>query len=342
MNRDQANAARFDPSSEAGHYESWFIRANSAGGEAFWIRYTLFHPAGGGKTLGERWAIVFRPEHPEESKRIVAVKDDVAMSQCGFSAANLNARIAESTLSDAGAEGECSRGGHKMSWNLAMKGGDEPLLLLQPGLYKGGFPKAKALVPRPHVVFDGEILIDGEALRVDAWRGSQNHNWGSRHTDRYAWGQVVSFEERDDAFLEVSTAQIDLGPFRSPWFTPLTLRLGGETYNVGSLVGAARNHGDYGAGRDGTPGTPEHPHWSFGAVRRGFSIQGRIEAPASAFVALPYSNPPGGEKICLNTKCARCVLEVRIEGKHQPLTSSAAAFEMLCDVRPSTIPHAFE
>jgi hypothetical protein len=42
----------------------------------------------------------------------------------------------------------------------------------------GGFPKAKALVGTPSAVFEG----------------------GSRHTDRYAWGQVAGFDEDAEAF----------------------------------------------------------------------------------------------------------------------------------------------
>lgn len=337
MDRDQANAARFDALNRKGHYESWFIRGNSPDGEhAFWIRYTIFQPAGAPEqAVGQRWAIVFRPEG------IVAVQDEVAIAECSFSPTGLSVRVGDSTLNDDGALGQCVRGERSIRWQLAMEGGDAPLLLLSEGLYAGSFPKAKALVPRPGVRFNGALVVDGERISIDGWRGSQNHNWGLRHTDRYAWGQVASFAERDDAFLELSTAQLDIGPFRSPWFTPLTLRIGERAYEFGSLWDAARNHGDYGAGRDGAPVNVDHPRWRFRAKRDGVVIRGSIHAPASAFVALPYGNPPGGEKICLNTKYARCEIAVIESGKTQTLTSDAAAFEILSDVRPDSIPVAF-
>lgn len=337
MDRDQANAARFDAESQKGHYESWFIRANSPSGErAFWIRYTIFQPTGAPtEAVGQRWAIVFGPEG------IVAVQDEVPVAECDFSSNGLRARIGSSTLNDDGALGECVRGEHSIRWQLAMDGGDKPLLLLSEGLYAGSFPKAKALVPRPHVRFNGALVVDGERLSIDGWRGSQNHNWGVRHTDRYAWGQVASFAEREDAFLEVSTAQIDIGPLRSPWLTPLSLRLGARTYEFGSLWSAARNHGDYGAARNGAPASASHPRWSFAARRGSVSIRGSIHAPADAFVAVPYGNPPGGEKICLNTKCARCELTLVDGSERYSLSSHSAAFEILSDIRPATIPLAF-
>ena len=45
--REAWNGARFEPADAGGHYESWFQRANHpTRREAFWIRYTVFSPAG--------------------------------------------------------------------------------------------------------------------------------------------------------------------------------------------------------------------------------------------------------------------------------------------------------
>ena len=68
--------------------------------------------------------------------------------------------------------------------------------------------------------------------------------------------------------------------------------------------------------------------------------RGRIEAPASAFVGLRYANPPGGEKICLNSKLARC--EIELEEAGRPLrrlrSQHRAAFEILTDQAPPEVP----
>jgi hypothetical protein len=48
------------------------------------------------------------------------------------------------------------------------------------------------------------------------WVGSQNHNWGSKHTDRYSWGQVAGFDAHPESFLEVATARLKLGPLWTP------------------------------------------------------------------------------------------------------------------------------
>ena len=126
------------------------------------------------------------------------------------------------------AVGQCDASGRRIGWALRFAGGQPPLLLLPEALYEGGFPKAKSLVPRPLARFDGELHVDGVHLPVQGWPGSQNHNWGSRHTDRYAWGQGAGFDGDEDAFLECSTARVRVGPIWTPWLTLSVLRIQGS------------------------------------------------------------------------------------------------------------------
>jgi hypothetical protein len=57
-------------------------------------------------------------------------------------------------------------------------------------------------------------------------------------------------------------------------------------------------------------------------------------------VALAYDDPPGGQKICLNTKLARCELHVRVPGEPERRlrTANRAAFEILGDAPHPAIP----
>ena len=53
--KEHWNRCRFVPSSERGHYESFFQRANHDERPlAFWIRYTIFVPSGGGEPVALR------------------------------------------------------------------------------------------------------------------------------------------------------------------------------------------------------------------------------------------------------------------------------------------------
>jgi hypothetical protein len=74
----------------------------------------------------------------------------------------------------------------------------------------------------------GRIVINGDSTYVDGWRGSQSHNWGLKHTDQNAWGQVAGLDSEPNAFLERSPARLKIGPLWTPSLTNLVLRLPGR------------------------------------------------------------------------------------------------------------------
>jgi hypothetical protein len=319
--RDHWNGVRYEPGMTAGHYESWFQRANDASGRrAFWIRYTIFAPRERSEdAIGELWAIVF----DRVGSRIVAVKQVHPISACAFARDKLDVAIGAARLDDGALRGAATSRGHTIEWNLRYAGGQPPLLFLPERLYEAPVPKAKLLVGRPLARFAGTLTIDGQPLAVDDWVGSQNHNWGSRHTDRYAWGQVAGFDEAPDAFLECSTARIKIGPVLSPQMSPVVLRLGDETLAWNSLSRAVRARARY-APYD----------WRIETTGTAGELAISISAAPADFVALRYDNPPGGVKICLNSKIARCDVTLRRGATTTVLHSSRAAFEILDDAAP--------
>jgi hypothetical protein len=328
--RDDLNRCRYD-GSDRGHYESWFQRANHPSRPlAFWIRYTIFSPAGRpGDAVGELWAIAFDGER----SRIVAVKQKVPLAQCELSRERLAARIAGAVLDHAGLEGEAHHAGHEIRWALRYEGDAPPLLLLPPKLYDASLPKAKALVGTPLCRYHGRLEVDGEPLPIDGWVGSQNHNWGTRHTDHYAWGQVAGFDDAPESFLEIATARLRLGPVWTPFMTPLVLRHRGEEIALSSLGQAVRADASF-----------RYFEWKFRSETARVAVEGVISAHPDDFVGLRYGNPPGGEKHCLNTKIAACRLTLRrktlgrvvaVETLH---TERRAAFEILTDDRSHGVP----
>jgi hypothetical protein len=318
--RDHWNAARYEPGMTTGHYESWFQRANDPSGRrAFWIRYTIFAPRDRpADAVGELWAIAFA-----RGERIVAVKQVHPVADCRFARDRLDVAIGDARLDDGALRGTAAAGGHTIGWDLRYAGGQPPLLLLPERLYAAALPRAKALVGQPLARFTGTLTVDGTALAIDDWVGSQNHNWGAKHTDRYAWGQVAGFDEAPDAFLECSTARLKLGPLWLPPMSPVLLRLGGETLAWNGLLRALRARGHY-APYD----------WQIETSGPAGELALHITADPADFVALRYGNPPGGSKICLNSKLARCELTLRRGGKRTVLHSSRAAFEILDDTAP--------
>ena len=328
-----ANHARFRPGERAGHYESWFQRANHPTRPlAFWIRYTIFSPADRpGDAVGELWAIVFDGETGQH----VAVKREVPIANTSFGRDTFHVRIGDRDAAELGGEratgalrGAVTGADHRIAWDLRYRGDEPPLLLFPLTFYEAPLPKAKALVGVPGAVYEGTIDVDGRTLDVGGWVGSQNHNWGSKHTDRYAWGQVSGFDDHPRSFLELGTAQLKLGPIWTPNLTPLVLRHQGREHALngpGQIVRARAS--------------VEYFDWRFASETRAVRIEGRIFADREDFVGLSYNNPPGGAKHCLNSKIATCDLTVTYKsgtraGQVDRLRSTRrAAFEILTDDR---------
>jgi hypothetical protein len=327
--RDACNRFRLSSGEQRGHYESYFQRANHGTRPlAFWIRYTALVPrAHPEQAVGELWAIYFDGER----NRTVAVKERHPFSACEFSDRRLAARIAGASLDGSALSGRAESAGHRIGWQLEYACAQPPLLLLPARLYEGGFPKAKSLVGAPGARYRGALEIDGESISIDGWQGSQNHNWGERHTDRYAWGQVAGFEGDDDVFLECASARMRIGPLWTPWITPLVLRLEGREHSLNALTTALRARARV-----------HELDWRFESAGGGARIQGHIHAPRSSFVGLTYDDPTGRQKICLNTKIASCDLQVELPGepRRHLRTQARAAFELLTDGETHGVPVA--
>jgi len=313
--------ARFRLGDARGHYESWFLRGNHPTRPlAFWIRYTVTSPASHPQDAeAEMFAIFFDGERG----RHVVARQHHPLTDALFPTSGLGVRIAGSRLERDRAHGSVQAAGPSavaITWELAFEGGGAPLLLLPERLYAGGFPKAKSLVIRPNVRFKGHLHVGPEKVETDGWQGSLNHNWGTRHTDRYAWGQVAGFPDAPETTLEIATARLRVGPWLTPPMTPIVLRHERREYRLNALhtlFGRASLHG---------------LEWSFKGKGQGISLHGTMRAAPLDVVTLFYANPPGGAKICINTKIATCDLElVTPTGSSRLRSPHGAAFELLVD-----------
>jgi hypothetical protein len=315
------NHARWRTGLPGGHYESFWLRANHPSQPlAFWIRYTLFSPKDRpGQAIGELWCIW----SDGETRHLTAVKREVPIAECRFAPDRLEAAVADARLEQGTLSGWAETDGNRIEWDLHYGGSEAPLFHLPQQLYDKPLPKAKSLVGLPLALFNGQLRVNGEIMRIENWVGSQNHNWGSKHTDHYAYGQVAGFDNAPQSFLEIATARIRLGPFWSPWMTPLVLRHDGREFALNALGRALRNKGAF-----------NYFDWHFVAEDAGARIAGRIHAPREFFVGLRYYNPPGGNKCCLNSKIAACELAIadKRSGRSETLrTAHRAAFEILSD-----------
>ena len=313
-----------------GHYESYFLRANHPSkAEAFWIRYTIFSPKNAMKdAVGELWAIYFNGETEE----VVAVKEEIPMSNCQFSPNGINVRVGEATLAPGQLTGAINNTNNNLSWELGYKqdgNANDTLLFLPKKLYQMKLPKAKAIVGQPNALFNGTLTVNNRTINLENWRGSENHNWGSQHTDEYAWGQVAGFDDNADAFLECITARIKIGPFWSPELTIAVFRMNGKEYRFNTIKTALKAQASYG-----------FFDWSFKTTNGLETLEAHIQAPRKHFIGLTYNNPPGGTHTCLNTKIASCSISLTEKnGKaHKLTTKNRAAFELLTDLSNHGVP----
>jgi len=320
VDRAASNRCRYVPDDPGGHYESYFLRANHPHRPiGFWIRYTVLSPKGRPHdAVGELWAIYFDGERA----RIAVAKEVVPIGACAFSRSGLGVRVGEAELHEDRLAGRARSRAQVLQWDLRYAGSQPPLLLLPAAFYERGFPKAKALVATPNAVFQGVLTVNGETIAVKRWVGSQNHNWGRRHTDSYAWGQVCGFDGAPDTVLECATARLRLGPFWSPALTMLVLRTADGEFRLNGLVQALRARGEF-----------DYCSWRLESATSKLRVSALINAPRAAFVGLLYDNPPGGRKICLNTKLAACELTLEQSGrpKRTLTTKHRAAFEILTE-----------
>ncbi len=294
------------------YYESRFIRANDATSRrAVWLRETLLMPDGV-QPSADVWVMVFDPAGN------CARKSQYPLDAAEFGYDDWTARIAATSLDDSSAVGSMP----DARWDLTISpDGQDPVRVLSDRSYRARFPTAKTQVRHPHARFDGRLQVAGRDVDVDGWVGSVNHNWGTRHTPAYAYGQVCGFDGAPDSTLEIVTARAALGPVLLPGVTLFVFRHAGTEFAVRTVLGSMQTHGRY------TPFS-----WTFGARLGEHMIEGEISAVPADVIGLTYTDTDGGAKHCYNSSLARC--RMQIAGKafdRAELVSDAAMFEILTD-----------
>jgi hypothetical protein len=316
------NAARYRPGHRGGHYESFYLRANHPRLPlGWWIRYTVHSPAGRpADAVGELWCVLFDGDRP------VAARHAWPVGEFSFAREGFAVQVGGAQLGPGRLAGEIPPGpGPAVAWDLCWTGTGRPLHLLPARAYRARFPPAKSLVPEPLARFSGQVRVGDRVVPVDGWTGSQNHNWGTRHTDRYAFGQVAGFDDAPDSVLEVVTAAARVGRLRTPMATLLVLRHEGTRYALNSTWRSLR------ASARVAPF-----EWRFATGDARVRVSGRFTAPPESFVGLAYADPPGGTKYCLNSGIAGCELTVeeRASGARRTLRSAHGAMLETLDDDP--------
>lgn len=302
------------------YYESRFIRANHPTlARAVWLRWTLLYPRPGAP-VADVWVMVFDPDGAGNR----ALKRPHPITAADYRTEPWSASIGDTTIDDHAARGTIE-GAH---WDLAISPGQQPAVkLLTERSYRAKFPTAKTQVRHPLAHFDGTVAL-GEPVTLENWTGSVNHNWGSRHTPAYAFGQVCGFDEHPGSSLEIVTAHAALGPLKLPAATLFVLRHEGREIAVRSVLDARHTHGDYQPFR-----------WTFGGRVDGVQMRGEITARARDVIGLTYTDTDSSTKYCYNSALADCRVTLSGKGFDVELRASRRAmFEILTNERADAVP----
>jgi hypothetical protein len=311
---------------EAPYYESRYIRANHPElPQALWLRETLLLPTAR-DPVADVWVMMFDPDGAGNR----ALKEPYSIDAAAYEYDNWTARIGATSIDDRSAQGVVTGGNRSARWDLRITPGSEDMVkLLSDRAYKARIPTAKTTVRHPLAQFDGQVELDDARLVLDGWTGSVNHNWGTRHTPAYAFGQVCGFDNAPDSSLEIVTARAAIGPVLTPAATLFVFRHAGQEFAVRSIFGSLQTHGKY-----------KPFSWAFGARVRDQTIEGEIVAEPADVIGLTYTDTDGGSKYCYNSAIATCRMQVagKVFERRELVATRRAMFEILTDKQHEQVP----
>jgi hypothetical protein len=333
------NRVFFDPNGHEDHVESFFFKANDPHApRALWVRLTLYGSAQA--RFAETWAIYFDADLGVHH----AAKERFSIKDLFIDPKRQRLRIGDCLADEAYTEGHVARGEHvSLSWRLALTDEHGPYRHFPSDiLYSRRFDSMKLVSPHPCASARGELELkvgaEQQTISLDGWRAMQGHNWGPRHTERYAWCHCNAFTPQPGeaeiyhgkAARATAGSGHGVGTFFEAFQAETTVAKVKGVVRLGRFVLAGRTYRfDYwynlmrGSGRI----TPTSWHFAFdGPAGR---LHGNVVSEAARTVGLVYDNPTGPPSQCLNSKLAR--LELVLEPKNSPalrFVSDRAALEV--------------
>ena len=294
---------------QAGHYESFYLKAcHPEGGRGVWIRYTV-HKRPGEEPKGSIWFTLFGPDGPQAVK---VTTEDVTAPPERYIA------IGPSWFGPETVQGSAAADSLEASWNLEYESPEEPLRHLPRGwMYRARVPRTKLLSPHPGALFSGRVTVGGEQVSVERWPGMVGHNWGAEHAERWIW-MHASFHN-PDGWLDAAIGRIRVGRWTVPWIANGAISLDGRRHQLGGIERVR-----------GTEITETPTGADFVLPGKGIELRGRVSAPKERFVGWIYADPDGSEHNTVNCSVADMELTVtRDDGPPVELRAAGmAAYEL--------------
>ncbi|TMK72703.1 MAG: hypothetical protein E6G49_06370 [Actinobacteria bacterium] len=295
------SAPRFPSvSRDAGHYESYYLKATRpGGGRGVWIRHTV-HKRPEEDATAALWLTLFDADAPgPRAVKAAFGADELSVPDGGY------IRIDGAALEPGHAKGKIATPELSAGWDLRFSDdGDAFHHLPYDRLYDAPLPRTKFLSPYPSARFDGGVTVGEEVIEVSSWPGMVGHNWGAEHAERWVWIQGAFLDGEEPTYFDMAAGRIKLGPVQTPWVGNAMLRIGSVEHRLG------------GFDRMLSTKVSERPtSCTFQIAGKGIKVRGRVASEARNFVAWVYADPKGPEHNTINCSISDLELEVQRDGR---------------------------
>jgi len=300
---------------DAGHYESFYLKAcRPDGGLGVWIRHTV-HKAPGRDSVGSVWFALF----DAQAAAPVASKVTAAPEELGTGPDHY-IHVGATRLADGRATGSAPSDLAHPRWELEFSSREPPYRHLpREWMYRAPLPRTKLLSPYPNAMFRGTVTVDGRGVEVDGWPGMVGHNWGAQHAERWIWLHGATFSGHPDAWFDAALGRIKVGPVTLPWIGNGRLHLDDEDLVLGGIERARSTR------------VHEAPdRCTFTLTGPSATVRGEVGARREEFVGWIYADPDGSEHNTVNCSIATMTLTVERAGRQtMSLTcEGGAAYEL--------------
>src|SRR5689334_21354179 len=196
---DDPTRARFpDVPGDAGHYESFYLRAaHPSRPLGVWIRYTV-HKRPDEEPKGSLWFTLF--DASADGAWAVKVTEPGPRLPDGEFIEIAGAAFGPDAVR--GSAGDASG-------DLHCPSDAEPLYHLPRGwMYRAKVPRTKTLSPHPSALYSGTVTVGDRTIELDRWPGMVGHNWGAEHAERWVWMHGIGFEGRgEDTWIDAAVGR---------------------------------------------------------------------------------------------------------------------------------------
>jgi len=288
---------------EPGFFEIWFLVVFvPEQGRAYWLRYTLFSPAGRAPLPGARailWAAAFdaRADVPAVAvKRIHPISSYRSRKDGLF-----GIHIDESELSTGVCRGSVVSPERRVTWDLRFA--PSPAHGRSPWLFSPRLPlPTRVFHAHEGLSVFGTITVDGRETALSGAPGLQKHLWGTRRVEELFWVYCPRFGEDPAARIEATSVRVSQKlpfGFASPAVSPVWLETSAGPFDLFSPLQLIQNEV-----RFSRPG-----ELSVRASTNARMIELRAYCDPRSLVGYVYRDPRGRDLYVAQSDIASCEVE---------------------------------